>query len=117
MDAFEVSLWALKNGGGQGTATIDLGRSRSFLAWAMVTMVDSLNDFDADNAVVAEVFQVDGSETWKAVSGGAHWGAPGNSANVHQGAYVGFGRRITFRIRSLHHDDLDSYGMGVVVAP
>lgn len=116
MDAFEVSLWGLKNGGGTGTATIDLGRSRSFLAWATVTMVDSLNDFDADNAVVAEVFRVDGAEAWRAVHGGRHWGDAGASTNVHQGAYVGFGRRITFRIRSLHSADLDSYGTGVVIA-
>ena len=116
MDAYEVSLWALKNGGGSGSATIDLGRNRSFLAWANVTMIDSLSDFDSDNAVVAEVFQVDGSETWKAVFGGAHWGAAGSSSNVHQGAYVGFGRRVTFRIRSIHSSDLDSYGMGIVVA-
>ncbi|HET9200693.1 MAG TPA: hypothetical protein VFO84_06935 [Dehalococcoidia bacterium] len=116
MDAYEVSLWALKNGGGSGSATIDLGRNRSFLAWANVTMIDSLSDFDSDNAVVAEVFQVDGSETWKAVYGGAHWGSAGASSNVHQGAYVGFGRRVTFRIRSIHSSDLDSYGMGIVVA-
>lgn len=116
MDAYEVSLWGLKSTGGTGTATIDLGRSRSLLAWAVVTMIDSLSDFDADNAVVAEVFRVDGSETWRAVSGGAHWGAAGTSSNVHQGAKVGFGRRVTFRIRSLHSSDLDSYGMGVVLA-
>ncbi len=116
MDAYEISLWGLKNGGGSGTATIDLGRNRSFLAWATVTMIDSLSDFDRDNAVVAEVFQVDGAETWKAVYGGDHWGASGASENVHQGAYVGYGRQITFRIRSLHSDDLDSYGMGVVIA-
>lgn len=117
MDGYEVSLFGLKNGGGTGTATIDLGRSRSFIAWASVTMIDSLNDFDRDNAVVAEVFRVDGGETWRAVNGGAHWGAPGTASNVHQGAYVGFGRRVTFRIRSLNSADLDSYGMGVVLAP
>jgi hypothetical protein len=116
MDAYEASLWALRSGGGSGSVTIDMGRSRSFLAWATVTMVDSLNDFDSDNAVVAEVFQVDGTETWKAVHGGAHWGPPGATANVHQGAYVGYGRRVTFRIRSIHSDDLDSYGMGIVLA-
>ena len=116
MDGYEVSLWALKNSGGSGSATIDLGRNRSFIAWANVTMIDSLSDFDRDNAVVAEVYQVDGAETWKAVFGGDHWGGAGSSSNVHQGAYVGYGRRITFRIRSMHSDDLDSYGMGVVVA-
>ncbi|MCA1011403.1 hypothetical protein [Halobacillus halophilus] len=116
MDAYEISMWGLKNHGGSNTVTIDLGRNRSFLAWASVTMIDSLNDFDADNAVVAEVFQVDGVETWKAVYGGEHWGSAGDSSNVHQGTYVGYGRRITFRIRSVHSSDLDSYGMGVVVA-
>jgi hypothetical protein len=111
----EASLWALKNTGGYGTTQIDLGTARRFVAWATVTMIDSLNDFDRDNAVVAEVFQVDGNETWKAVYGGDHWGAAGVSSNVHQGAYVGFGQRITFRIRSLHHDDLDAYGTAKVI--
>lgn len=116
MEAFEASMWALKETGGEGTVTIELGRERRhFLAWANVTMIDPLNDFDEDNAVVAEVFQVDGVETWKAVSGGDHWGDPGKSTNVHQGAFVGFGSSVTFRIRSLHTDDLDSYGVGVVV--
>jgi hypothetical protein len=116
MDAREISMWGFKSSGGSGTATIDLGRSRSFFAWATVTFVDSLSDFDRDNAVVAEVFQVDGAETWKAAWGGDHLGPAGASSNLHQGAYVGYGRRITFRIRSMHTDDLDSYGMGVVVA-
>jgi Matrixin/Putative peptidoglycan binding domain len=111
----EASMWALKNGGGYGTVAIDLGRRQRFLAWATVTMIDALNDFDSDNAVVAEVFQVDGAETWKAVFGGAHWGPAGDTANVHQGAYVGYGQRVTFRIRSIHHDDLDAYGMGTVM--
>jgi hypothetical protein len=116
MDAWEVSLWALKNAGGSGTATIHMGRRRSFLAWGTVTMIDSLNDFDRDNAVAVEVFQVDGFPTWRAVTGGEHWGVPGHSFNVHQGAYVGYGRSVTFRIRSIHSEDLDSYGMGIVLA-
>lgn len=116
MDAYEASMWALRNSGGSGSVTIDMGRNRNFLAWATVTMVDSLNDFDRDNAVVAEVLRIDGSETWRAVHGGAHWGPPGASSNVHQGAYVGYGRSVTFRIRSMHSADLDSYGVGVVLA-
>jgi hypothetical protein len=111
----EASLWALKNAGGYGTVAIDLGRRKRFLAWGTVTMIDALSDFDSDNAVVIEVFQVDGVETWKAVHGGAHWGAAGASSNVHQGAYVGEGQTVTFRLRSIHHDDLDAYGMGAVV--
>lgn len=115
-DFAEASMWALRSTSGYGSVTVDLGRRRRFVAWATVTMVDSLNDFDADNAVVAEVFRVDGAEAWRAVHGGRHWGEAGASTNVHQGAYVGFGRRIMFRIRSLHAADLDSYGTGVVIA-
>ena len=112
----EASMWALKGTGGYGTVAVDLGRRRRFVAWADVTMVDSLSDFDRDNAVVAEVYQVDGAETWKAVFGGDHWGSAGSSSNVHQGAYVGYGQRITFRIRSMHADDLDAYGVGKAIA-
>ncbi|WP_026819289.1 hypothetical protein [Arthrobacter castelli] len=114
MDGYEISLFALATD--TGTATIDLGRSRSFVAWATVTMIDSLNNFDRDNAVTAEVFKVDGSRTWAALYGGDHFGESGASSNVHQGAYVGFGRKITFRIRSVHSADLATYGMGVVLA-
>jgi len=111
----EASLWALKNTGGYGTVSIDLGRPRRFVAWGEVTMVDSLSDFDRDNAVAIEVYQVDGVETWKAVFGGDHWGPVGNSSNVHQGAYVGSGQVVTLRLRSLHADDLDVYGVGKVI--
>lgn len=111
----EASMWALKNTGGYGTISIDLGSPRRFVAWGTITMLDSLSDLDRDNAVVAEVFQVDGIETWKAVSGGDHWGAAGNSSNVHQGAYVGFGQTITFRIRSMHPNDMEAYGVGSVM--
>lgn len=111
----EASLWALKNAGGYGTVAVDLGRSRRFVAWGTVTMIDSLSDFDRDNAVVIEVYQVDGTETWRAVYGGDHWGTAGSSSNVHQGAYVGYGQRITFRVRSLHPSDLDVYGVGSVI--
>ena len=110
----EASMWALRSTGGFGSVAIDLGRRRRFVAWAIISMIDSLREFDADNAVVAEVFQVDGVETWRAMHGGAHWGPSGDSANVHQGAFVGTGQRVTFRLRVLHSDDLDAYGMGVV---
>jgi hypothetical protein len=112
----EASIFALKNTGGYGTVTVDLGRMRRVLAWGTVTMIDSLSDFDRDNAVVVEVWKVDGSETWKAVSGGDNWGTPGTSSNVHQGAFVGRGQQVTFRLRAFHADDFDAYGMGHVVA-
>ncbi|WP_051298876.1 M10 family metallopeptidase domain-containing protein [Arthrobacter castelli] len=111
-----ASMWALKSSGSYGSVTIDLGRRRRFLAWASMTMLDSLNNFDRDNAVTAEIFKVDGNETWRAIYGGDHFGGAGDASNVHQGAYVGYGRRITFRLRSMNpRGDLEAFGAGTVV--
>jgi hypothetical protein len=110
-----AGMWALKSTGGYGSVLIDLGRPQRFLAYASVTMIDSLSEFDEDNAVVAEVFQVDGAETFRAVYGGDHWGPAGSSDNVHQGAYVGTGRQIAFRIRAAHREDLDAFGTATVI--
>ena len=60
MQAFKVDLFALKNLGGSASATIDLGRARPFIAWGSVTMVDSLNDFDRDNAYAFDIFTING---------------------------------------------------------
>jgi hypothetical protein len=78
-------------------------------------MIDSLANFDDDNAVVGEVYQVDGSDhKWAWVYGGEHWGDNCAFKNAHQGATVATGRRVTFRLRSIHHQDLDAFGMGIV---
>ena len=74
MAAYRVNLAALKNNGGSASATVDLGKTRSFLAWGSVTMVDSLSDFDDDNAYAFDIFTIDGVKTPTAVYGGAHWG-------------------------------------------
>ena len=115
MDAFKVSVFSGVSGVGE-TATIDLGRPRQFFAWTQINMVDSLADFDRDNAVAIEVFQVDGNTTTWRVSGGDHFGASGTAPNVHEGALSGFGQRITFRIRAMHSSDLSVFGTGVVLA-
>jgi len=111
----EASLWALRSTGGYGAVKFDLGRKRKFVAWGTITMVDSLKDLDDDNAVAIEVFKVDDVETWKAVSGGDHWGDPGASSNVHQGAFVGVGQTVTVRLRSMHREDLDAYGAATLI--
>ena len=116
MDAFKVDLFALLNEGGTASATVDMGRPRRFLAWGSVTMVDPLTDFDRDNAVAFDIFTVDGSLTSSRVFGGEHWGPSGSGNNVFDGALVGFGRRVTFFLRSIHTADLDSFGVGVVLA-
>lgn len=115
MDAFKVDLFALKSEGGSASATIDLGRARPFLAWGSVSMVDSLADFDRDNAYAFDIFTVDGNRTAGRVSGGDHWGPPGSGSNVFDGAVRGFGRRVNFWLRTMHTDDLDTFGVGVLL--
>jgi hypothetical protein len=115
MAAYRVNLAALKNNGGSASATVDLGKTRSFLAWGSVTMVDSLSDFDDDNAYAFDIFTIDGVKTPTAVYGGAHWGPLGSGSNVYQGAWVGSGRYINMWLRSIHTADLDTYGVGCVV--
>lgn len=116
MQAFKVDLFALKNLGGSASATIDLGRRRPFLAWGSVTMVDSLADFDRDNAYAFDIFTIDGSKTSWRVSGGDHWGPANGGNNVYEGAVSGTGRFVNFWLRSIHSDDLDTFGVGVVLA-
>lgn len=116
MNAYSMHVFS--GGGLSGeTATIDLGSAKQFYAWCQVNLIDSLADFDRDNAVAIDIFQVDGSRTSWMVSGGDHFGASNTAQNVHQGALAGFGRRITFRIRAMHGGDLGVYGTGIVLVP
>lgn len=71
----------------------------------MLNMLDPLTDFDRDNAIVAEVYRVDGtSNKWSWVYGGDHWGDNCAFSNAHPGSANGHGRRITFRLRNFHTD-------------
>lgn len=114
MAAIATPMWAL-GATGNASVTIDLGRARSFLALARITMIDSLSDFDRDNAVVADIFTIDGALLPARVSGGDHWGPPGSGNNVFPGAFVGFGRRINIWLRVFHISDLEAYGEAVVL--
>ena len=116
MNAYMTNVYSGVNGGSE-TATINLGTTRNFSAWCQVNMVDSLADFDQDNAVVIEIYQVDGAETWKTIYGGDHFGSEGSSSNVHPGAMSGSGQRITFRMRAMHSEDLSAFGTGIVLVP
>jgi hypothetical protein len=61
------------------------------------------------------VYRIDGIDPGVVGTGGDHLGAPGTDANLRPGARVGFGRSVTFRLRSMHVSDLESYGVGCVV--
>jgi len=113
--AVAVPVWALKNGGGSGTVQVDLGTTRRVLAWGHVTMVDSLNDADRDNAWAIEVFDVDGNRPGGFIFGGEHFGSEEAPCNVYSGAFTGRARRITFRATSIHTFDLDIFGTGNIL--
>ncbi|MCP2262201.1 hypothetical protein LX15_005935 [Streptoalloteichus tenebrarius] len=115
MQVFGAVLPALKNLGGVASATLDLGRPCRFLVWCGVSMVDSLGDFDRDNAYVVDIFTVDDTRTASRVHGGDHWGPEGSTNNVLEGALVGMGQRITVYLRAIHTDDLDVFGFAVAL--
>ncbi|AUS80988.1 hypothetical protein C1701_24580 [Actinoalloteichus sp. AHMU CJ021] len=90
--------------------TLDIGFISPFLAWCSVSMVDSLVDFDRDNAYATDIFTVDETRTTSRVTGGDHWGPPGSDDNVFEPALVGTGQRVNCWLRGVHADDLDTFG-------
>ena len=114
MNAYRVHLHC-SGDTASDTATIDLGSSQTFYAWCQMNMLDSRNNFDRDNAVSVDIFQVDGVRTNWRVSGGDHYGASNTAANLRQGAMSGNGRRVTFRLRAAHTSDMDAYATGIVL--
>jgi hypothetical protein len=87
------------------TFTLDLLQRRFFVAQVAINMLDSLIDYDRDNAVAADIVFVDGVRTPTNVSGGDHWGAPGLISNVHVASTFGTGRFVTFRLRVMGPDE------------
>lgn len=114
MPAFTREMFASR-ASGTATVTIDLGAPTVFVAWGDVTWIDSLSTFDADNAVAIDIPFIDGVRTNTRLFGGAHLGDSGAFSNLHEGALVRFGRRVTFRLRAFHSDDLEAFGYGIVI--
>jgi peptidoglycan hydrolase-like protein with peptidoglycan-binding domain len=111
--AATVHVWAFA--GGTGSAVLDLGRPRRFMAWSEVTFNDSLARNDRDNAAAMDIFTVDGNSPGSVGSGGDHLGTAGAPSNLFPGAMVGFGRRVQFRLSTMHSADLEAYGVGSVL--
>ena len=80
-----------------------------------VTMVYSRADFDRDNAYALDIFEVDGIRTTARIFGGDHWGPEGDVENVFEGALVGNGRLVRFDLRGKRPQDLDAFGVAIVV--
>ena len=109
------TLFGFENHGGTDSVTIDLGRTRHFLAWGSITMIDSRADYDRDNWHAVDVYEVDGVRTSWRGAGGDHFGSPTAPSNVYRGAHVGYGRRVTFRLSAGHVDDLEVLGEAMVL--
>lgn len=116
MSASRVGLYCY-SGTHEATATIDLGSRRTFLAWMSFGYINPWNGtFDSDNGIVAEVYQVDGVRVPYQSWGGEHLGPEGALTNLHQISYIGYGRRITFRLRAWHPSDLEVAAHGIVLS-
>jgi hypothetical protein len=100
---FFVNLFAKP--GVPATFTLNLGQRRFFVAQVAINMLDSLDNYDSDNAVVADIVFIDGLPTPTVVSGGAHWGPPGAISNVRRASVVAIGQFVTFRLRVMGPDE------------
>ena len=109
-----VNLWAFA--GGTGSALVDFGRRRRFLAFGQTTFVDALTDYDRDNACALDVFRVDGELVVNVGFGGDHLGTNGAPSNLFPGAFIGVGTTVQFRLSTFHSSDLQAYGTGCVLA-
>jgi hypothetical protein len=100
---------------GSDSVLVDLGSEKRFLAFGQVTYIDSLNKFDADNAVALDIFTIDDEMQSGVAHGGAHLGSDGAPSNLMAGARVARGRKVQFRLRAIHSEDLEAYGVGCVI--
>ena len=108
-------LYSFDGRGGTDSITIDLGSTKRFLAWGVITSIDSLANFDRDNMCHVDIFEVDGNRTGWRVSGGDHFGSSNSPANVYEAAYVGSGQTIMFRLCAGHPSDLEVSGYALVL--
>jgi hypothetical protein len=115
VDAFGEYLFAGPSNGGSATVTITLPSRARVLAWSDVSWVDSLIDFDRDNAYGMDIFLIDGIRTNFLWSGGDHLGPPNADTNYFQPSLTTFANRITFRLRAFNPGDLQVIGSGIVL--
>ena len=106
------SVWLFAPSRNVHVADVDLGSPREVFAYVAMTGCDPLDPFEQSDAFALDVFRVDGNLTATWVSGGAHWGPPGDAENVRAQSYRGTAQRITFRARSKESASL--IGLGVV---
>jgi hypothetical protein len=108
-----ASVGLFCNSNGTAVQDIDLGSPKQFTAFVSSVFIDPLVQFDTDNCVAAEVYQVDGNSTGTFLYGGDHTGPEGSDANMHAPIVKGVGQVIRFRARCFG-PDCDFAAIGIV---
>jgi hypothetical protein len=113
------------SGGGavqEVTSTVDLGVTSYFLAWVSLGYIGgriggaaTSGPWDFDNAVSAEVFQVDGVIISEVDAFWSRFGPEGDWANYHSPSMFGRGRKITFRMRIWQPEEMEAIATGLVL--
>src|SRR5215216_2683051 len=97
-------VFLLANPGVTATKTVDLMQPRAFVASIMITAIDPLNPVDRASAVAADIISWSDTLTVSPTPqawGGDRWGSLGATTNLFHGCAAGFGRFVTFRLRSV----------------
>jgi hypothetical protein len=118
MAVARVATLSTSGGVLEDVADVTFSSNVSMAAFSGLFMVDSLTDFDSDNASAVDFAYFDGNTNNRTpfISSGPHWGAAGARSNFHVPAVVRTGRSVRFRLRTFHPSDLSSAGFGVVLS-
>lgn len=112
----QTAILATPGGAFEDVVDLSFSSDRWIAAFCGLSMVDSISDFDRDNAVAIDIAYYDGNSNNRTpwIYGGDHWGGSGAFANFHVPATVRYGRAVRFRLRSFHPSDIESAGFGVL---
>jgi hypothetical protein len=116
-------LWLYASGPAGGGNEVDIQTvsfpsPRGVFAFIAMTSINSLGGFDSDDALLAEIYRVNGNDFrndgWRFGGNPNHLGNDGDDANLRGPVFVGTAQTIDFRLRSLNDQEV---GAVAVVLP
>ena len=112
----QAEILATVGGTFEDVADVSFSSDRWVVAFCGLSMIDSENNFDRDNAVSIDIAYYDGNSNSRTpwISGGDHWGSAGAFSNFHVPARVRYGSAVRFRLRTHNPGDIDAAGFGVL---
>lgn len=113
MNAYRIGLSCV--GKGYASYGLDLGGYRTVTAWTQLHFLSSLANFDSDNAIAVDIPFVTSSHLPKPRVWNGRWGEKGSIHNVYPGAWTGEARYLLFRLRVMHHQDLEVQATAIVL--